>query len=331
MKFFRVFCAVIILFCGLFTVFIGKDKISEKINVEEQKEYREVISLWHIDTFEGGFGSRKQFLLDASVGFEKQNQGVLIMVTSMSKESAKNSFENGIYPDIVSSGIGLNIPAENELSSAPSQIGGMVGNKVYATPWCRGNYFLIAKNQAELNKSEIDSITVSQNGSNLPLLSLLFSGVKVKNVKSLEPLKAYADFIGAKNGVMLGTQRDVIRLNARGYSFYSKPLEKYNDLYQYLYVTSASVSKSVYAEKFIKYLTCEEVQKKLFKIGLMSPFYSVESDIDTLVDAQKLSEFSTVSAFILPEKIAQASELSHSAIKGDISAENKLKNLIVTP
>ena len=61
MKIFRYILAIIIVFSSIFTIFIGKNKIGEKAKLTQPAEYKGIISVWQIDGFEGGSGSRKQF------------------------------------------------------------------------------------------------------------------------------------------------------------------------------------------------------------------------------------------------------------------------------
>ena len=330
MKFFRVFCAFILVFSIFFTIFIGKNKINENVILGDKKEYKTVLSLWHVDTFEGGSGSRKQFLLDASIAFEKQNTGVLIMVTSMSLSALNNNLKNGVFPDILSSGIGSSATATFAMSSKNSFYGGKVGDRIYAKPWCRGNYFLISKKADVLEDKNVENLIVSEGENNLPILSLILDGVYSKNAKILPPQKAYTEFLNDKNGVLLGTQRDIVRLNQRGYDYHCKPLFSYNDLYQYFYILTNNAKQGVYAENFIDFVLGESYQDKLSKLQMLSNVINVDCYED-IATAQNTAIKNTISAFILPERLGELKKLCALALTGDKDAENKLKKLVVTP
>ena len=71
MKIFRFIISIIIVLSFVFTVFIGRHKIQEQSKITNPAEYKGIISLWQIDGFEGGSGSRKQFLLKVARDFEK--------------------------------------------------------------------------------------------------------------------------------------------------------------------------------------------------------------------------------------------------------------------
>ena len=109
MKVIRTITASFLIFCIIFTFLFGAGKIAEKSQVGKSEEYKGIITLWHVDSFEGGIGSRKQFLLKTARTFEKQNKGVLIMVISHTPESVKESMDKGVYPDLISFGNGTEI------------------------------------------------------------------------------------------------------------------------------------------------------------------------------------------------------------------------------
>ena len=66
-----------------------------------------VLVMWHVDTFEGGTGSRQDFLMKSAVEFEKQNNGVLVSVIKHTEESVHENFSRGILPDMISFGVGV--------------------------------------------------------------------------------------------------------------------------------------------------------------------------------------------------------------------------------
>ena len=67
--FFALCCVV----CVLFTAFWGAEKLTEKGLSGDSVEYKGIIKVWQIDSFEGGMGSRKQFLLKVARGFTRPN------------------------------------------------------------------------------------------------------------------------------------------------------------------------------------------------------------------------------------------------------------------
>ena len=95
MKIYKVVLMIFIIFCGFFTCLYGKNLMDTKNDIVKSEEYQGVITLWQIDEFEGGVGSRKQFLLKVARSFEKKYNGVLVMVSNFSKQGAEENIKNG--------------------------------------------------------------------------------------------------------------------------------------------------------------------------------------------------------------------------------------------
>lgn len=330
MKVFRGVIAFFLLFSVLFTVFYGKDKISEKIFYEEESEYKGILSLWQIDCFEGGVGSRRQFLLDVAASFEKKNQGVLVMVCNYTTEEAEKKLNEGVKPDMISFGGGIRVNPECELS-VHGEVGGKVGNKTYAAVWCRGGYFLFYKEEnLDFKNIPLKNLVVSKQKYTLPLVAALEYGIKAERIEYVSSAKAYSDFANGKIGVMIGTQRDLFRLNNRGISYKAEYLGEFTDLNQYLSITSTDRTKQIYCQRYAEYLMSEEIQKKLKKIGMSSYVTEVEYEEENLLSMQTVQK-STVSAFLTPEKLLEIQLLSEKAVIGDEESEIKIKKLIARP
>ncbi len=315
-----------IIFCTLFTNVVGYKKIGqEKIKIS--KAYKGIITVWQIDGFEGGSGSRKQFLLGVARDFEKQNEGVLVMVINHTFTSAEQNISNGIYPDIISYSNGLDIKNMKPLKTDRSIGGGKVGQKVYATPWCRGGYVLI-KNLDAMDKEQ-SPIIVSKAQNTQPLLAMQQEGLEFDSIEVLTPMEAYTKFTLGKNAYLLGTQRDVVRLTNRGFNFSATPLTAFNDLYQYVALTSLDVNKSVIANRFIDYLLSDNVQEKLNKINMFSPYKNVNFELEHLQVMQNNNKFLTISAFYPSQILSEIQSQSMLALKGDKNAINYIKNLLI--
>ena len=327
MKIFRYILAIIIVFSSIFTIFIGKNKIGEKAKLTQPAEYKGIISVWQIDGFEGGSGSRKQFLLKVARGFEKENDGVLVMVISHTFLSAKENIEKGILPDLISFSNGVELTEMESLNVQKTVNGGKIGDKIYATAWCRGGYVLI-KNPNAKNK-ESNTIIVSQKEYTQPLVALMLEGIEFENIKSFSPLDAYVNFTLGKEEYFLGTQRDVVRLSNRGFEFECTPLTEYNDLYQYIALTSKDKVKKGIAKTFIDYLLTDKVQKRLNEISMFSPYIKVDYDNEKLSLMQKTNGKKTISAFNHINTLLQMQEDAIEGARGDQKAINKIKKLLI--
>ncbi len=326
MKKLRVLVGLFLISSVLITVFYGKDKILEKPEFSAPQGYKCILNLWNIDIFEGGRGSRKQFLLDAAVEFEKQNTGVLVLASSRTEESYYQSILNNEKPDMISFGTGIEVFNSAEIVDC-SFTGGKVGEKTYAVPWCRGGYVLISNGKTAFN-GECKNLLVSKSDYTLPLLAFSMEGYKAENIVVKKPMDAYVDFVSGKYPFMLGTQRDVVRLNSRGFSAEIIALTEYNDLYQYLSVVAEDEVKREYAQKFVSFILSKSVQQKLNKISMLSVFYKVDLD-DGLDKLQVDGKYLTISAFTAKEKIKEIAEESYLSAKGQEDRLSNLKKLLV--
>jgi hypothetical protein len=280
--------------------------------------------------------------LSVSRNFEKENKGVLIMVISHTQESAAQSINEGNYPDMISFGAGVDVVNMSEIKTNKNNLGGFVGDKSYAVSWCRGGYALFSnpkltsdngdKNQGEESEkkiTKIDDLIVSQSAFTQPLAALALEEIAVENVQIYPPLEAYVKFVSGKIPYFLGTQRDVFRLNARGFEFNFQPLTTFNDLYQYISISATDTNKRFYCQKFIDYLISEKVQSRLNEIGMFSSFYQTPYEINELISMQTLKGFKTISAFMDRENLKQMQTISKNAALGNLHDLNKLKTLLV--
>ena len=330
MKFLRALGIAVLTFAIVFTAMVGKRKITEGYSFSENQNYKGILTVWQVDSFEGGVGSRKQFLLKVARAFEKKNAGVLVMVIDRTAESVKESLEKGEYPDMISYGCGVEIYGFTELENKGVNKGGYIGEKVYATPWCRGGYTLIANPKfATEIPDRIDNLLVSCGEYNSPLTSLVLEGISVGQITIKTPMNAYVQFVSNNTPYFLGTQRDINRLERRGFEYVSKPLKEYSDLYQYISVTSTDNLKSYYSKKFVDFLTDKQTQQSLSEIGMFSVNYLVEYQNEQLQSMQNTSINHTVSAFIHKSELLELSKNSLLYLQGEKSAEIKIKNMLV--
>lgn len=329
MKYFRIFLCILLIFICCFSFLYGYKKIDEDKILKEQKQYKGIISLWQIDTFEGGRGSRKQFLLKIAREFERKNAGVLIMVSDMTIEGAKSKLQNGEYPDMISYGLNVEIDKKQELSIDNYTKGGVMNNKIYATAWCKGGYFLFRNKIKSKKVGYQNSITVLENENICPLVALNFIDKTFDKITIKPPLESYYSFVNYDCEYMLGTQRDIERLSKRNFDYEITPINGYNDLFQYISISSLNSEKAFYSEQFIKLLTSENSQKKLKDISMFSPYYSITFDNETLNNNQYLGEYLTISTNYGIEKITEIKNLSSKIIQGDKTLKGKIENLLI--
>lgn len=242
---------------------LGKKGKENDFPIKTQN-YETVLTVWNIDTFEGGKGSRTAFLSSAGKGFGK---GVIVLVRSQTLFGAKESLADGDIPDMISFGggceflAGLCVP----LTKKEKAYGGSVGKTTLAAPWCAGGYFLFTKSG---DNRLIDKVIVSSGEHNFPLAAKCLSGVK-GNAELVRSEDGCGAFLAAgENAALIGTQRDVIRLERKGVAFTAKPLGIYSDLFQYLAICTENEERFRLCEDFLLYVLTEKVQSGISSIGM---------------------------------------------------------------
>ena len=251
-----VLCAVVIL-C---TILIPREKVAQA-----DAPIR-VVTVWNVDTFEGGKGSRTSFLKKVARRTEKKNEGVYYLISSYTKEGAETALQQGVYPDILSFGIGLSDFAEKSIPLSFRFAGGDTDGGCLAYPWCRGKYFLFSLTD---NFAESGETVIGCGGSNLSVVSAAYAGIKGTEMESLA---AYTSFLSEKYRYFLGTQRDECRFSSRGVQVYKQELTEYCDLYQYFTVLSSDKREDCLT--LLEELLSDETQEELSQIGM----YSIRGD-----------------------------------------------------
>lgn len=320
MKLLKIVCGILLSVCIVLSAVFGTNYVKREIKTIP--DYKGVISLWHIETFEGGFGSRKEFLLKTGARFEKLHQGVLVMVISHTVKSYNENIKKGIYPDLVSFGLGVEVKNQTEIKTETPFQYGLIYGAEYTSCWCMGGYFLIENSSASGN-----SIVVGENGNTSPLTALALSDFEVSSLERLNSFDAYNKFIAGKYKYFIGTQKEIYKLANRGFTFTAKPLEEYNDLFQYISVTSNSSDKRYYAEEYLKFLLSKDNQLKLNEIGLTSCFYKVDNENSYMQEFVNSTVKSAPSSFITPSEIQSLNELALKVIRKEES-KIKIKNLL---
>lgn len=277
---------IIIVVCSFFIPKTSQEKALTQLGKTH------ILELWHIDTFEGGKGSRKDFLLSSSLLFEKNND-IIISVISHTIESATITLKDYV-PDMISCGNGLDIASLVKSISIKSQNSlCQIDNKNYGASWCRGGYALIGE-------GEYNTLIVSQSEYTLPLKAYKTSGFNFKEIKVLEPKKAYQEYL-LKGGYLLGTQRDIIRLTNRGINVKYQPISSFCDLYQVICITTTNKEKFSYCQDFIAFLLSSNRQKALTNIGMLSILEQEIYNNDILDNLQKTKIEKVQNFFTSPE------------------------------
>lgn len=268
----------------------------------EEDDSLQVLTLWQIDSFEGGRGSRAEYLRSLAQDYAK-TANVYIEVTALSSDAARTNISAGVVPDIISYGAGFYGVESLVLEG-------------YGKVWCRGAYCLIALSGTDFSSVSTANTVINEGKDNLVSVAALFSGLRGADYAA--PTSAYVSLISGEYDFLLGTQRDVIRLQTRGESFEVKPLPEFNDLYQYISVLTRDGEKAVVAEEYINYVLSHG--ESLTRIGMLCDGVTLYSDEMHALEGVDFS-------YTIPAVASSGAvdEIKKGARSGDI---NLLKSLL---
>lgn len=268
----------------------------------EEDDSLQVLTLWQIDSFEGGRGSRAEYLRSLAQDYAK-TANVYIEVTALSSDAARTNISAGVVPDIISYGAGF-YGIESLVSEG------------YGKAWCRGAYCLIALSGTDFSAVSPANTVINEGKDNLVSVAALFSGLQGADYAA--PTSAYVSLISGEYDFLLGTQRDVIRLQTRGESFEVKPLPEFNDLYQYITVLTRDGEKAVVAEEYINYVLSHG--ESLTRIGMLCDGETLYSDEMHALEGVDFSY-----TILAVASSGAVDEIKKAARSGDI---NLLKSLL---
>ena len=268
----------------------------------ESSESLTVLTLWQIDSFEGGRGSRAEYLASRGRKFSEDNN-TYIEVTSLTADAARANIQSGTVPDMISYGAGF------------YGIEGLISEEYGATAWCRGAYCLLALGDSDFSDVTAENTVINEGKDNLTAAAALFVGVEGADYAA--PTSAYVQLLEGKYKYLLGTQRDIVRLTVRGAQFSVKAVTDFNDLYQYISVLASS-RKGELCNKFIRYVISNS--EELTDISMMMDGYRLYDDL--------LGELEGISfSYTVPPVVSQqtSEKMRAAADDGDI---NLLKTLL---
>lgn len=298
------------------------------VKEELKTGYRGILRLWNIDTFEGGKGSRTEFLKSAATEYEKTSGGIYVSVSSVTLSGYSCALENGNLPDMVSFGVGADFSSCAVKLLANGFVGGRIGDAQYAYPWCRGGYAIYCLDD-DFSSVSPDNTVISCGGSNFPLAAAALFGL-VGNYSVEDSTAAYVNFLGGKYKYLFGTQRDYNRFLSRGKEVFYKVAGGYNDVYQYISVLNSDADIYGACADFINCLLSDKLQKKLSTIGMIGVFGAgtYDSSGGALYEMQNADYAYTIGVFTGGEALSEIKTLAQKSLAtGDTK---KLKNYLKT-
>lgn len=207
----------------------------------EEKGQMTYLTVWQIDGFEGGKGSRAQYLTNIGERCFK-DENIYIRVTALSADMARENMKQGLIPDMISYPAGF-YGLENYIGNAD----------FVQTIWCNGSYCLLTLDEnADFSDATAENTVVNEGKDNLTVVTVALSGLT--GAKFEQPTNAYLNLINGKYKYLLGTQRDIFRLKTRGVTYKVKPILVFNDLYQCVAIMAKNVDKASKCSRYIEFL-----------------------------------------------------------------------------
>lgn len=306
----------------LFAVSLGGFLLFKKENIKTHVQTT-ILQLWQIDGVEGGKGSRRQYLEKIARIYEKSNENVLITVINLTVEGVEENFQKGVYPDMISFSQGLNgiFPLVKELNiSCNFAFGGRVDGSLYAYPWAYGGYVYITRE----GQNTVSKTYLAKGDYNLPLAAAFLAGYDLKDYQELAPLDAYYAFLSDRSSALIGTQRDLYRLQNKNLTVEIKPIGEYTDIVQYISVIKGDKMREDASLNFLKVLA-ENNEKTPDAIGMLSNGVDIKNTdnrpIDRLLGVKYRFAPSCFSS------IQTINELNDKLNDENLKSDNKMKFL----
>ena len=224
----------------------------------------------------------------------------------------------------------------------------------YAIAWCYGSYYMFStRTKIEKYFNENDKVSLSQialstgyekNNKNkkqiiyslgfgqgkylLPQIAFSsYTGreialdkyaLNVDAVKNNTPYDAYCDFLTGECNILIGTQRDLIKLRNREVlgkidELVVESVGGFTDLVQYMLITNNSKQRYEYAQRFVQKLTEKKTQQKILESGLFSVDknikYEQNNGIMSNITLENISSYTIHNVFLSKIKIEQLQKI----------------------
>jgi len=269
----QIISIIAILFLSMYVIFFAVNTVKKNVTLRGEHSGQALYTIWHIETHEGGGKSRADYLKDIIRSMEKANKELLFVFRTIKPENLQAEL-NVSVPDIISFGYGVgNIllphlqPLENTYNIRDELLeSGSFNKKFYAAPYLMGGY-------AMFNHSNIENeFHCGQNDYINP--SKIYSILNLKPVKQESQYEAYKSFVNSKKTSLLGSTRDLFRINNLNNigrtNAMINPINSYTDLIQYLALTKVDDVTN----KFMNVALSVERQNTLVDYALFSTLYN---------------------------------------------------------
>ena len=264
---------VLITSLSMYVLCVGIKKARDYEIYKKPSLTTKIYTVWHVETFEGGGKSRLSYLNKIIKTIEKNNPGVLFAIQQIN-DSKLESLLQEQTPDIISFGYGLGrllLPKlealDNTFSVRDELIeSGTFNNHLYAIPYIISGYALISHND------DVANFHCGETGYTKP--KFIYEYLSLTPVNAESQYEAYKSFVNNKTATLLGTARDVYRINnlnnlGRTNATIS-PIDTYTDLIQYIGITEVNnITK-----EFLENVLSDNNQNSLTEYSLFSAKYN---------------------------------------------------------
>lgn len=269
---FKVLNVVLISILAIYVLAVAIKKTKDYEIYKEPEIETKIYTVCHVETFEGGSAPRINLLKKVARKIESENDGILFMIKEIDADDLSINLENST-PDIISFGYGVGKIVLPYLQANENSydirdellLSGSFNNQFYALPYIASGYAIIT--HGTLSKNFHCGTTGYTNPENL------YSSLNINVSIEESQYEAYKSFVYDDSVSLLGTGRDVFRinnLNKIGRANASiTPVDSYTDLIQYIGI----INKDLYTEEFVKILISDEYQSELNKYSLFSVKY----------------------------------------------------------
>lgn len=270
---FKILSVILFIGIALYSFVFGISKARNYQILKGEEKQQTIYTVWHIETFEGGGKPRIDFLKTIARDMEKQDNQVLFMIKAIAPEKLKSELEVS-KPDIISFGFGVGkvvLPhlkhQENTFNVREELLeSGSFNKKFYAVPYIVSGYAMFH------HSMQVSEFHVGTTNYTNP--QNIYSSLNLTPKENESQYEAYKDFVYNKNVQLLGTGRDLFRINNLNTigrtNAIINPVNSYTDLIQYLGIVNSNET----TQKFISLALSETYQNYLTAYALFSSKYN---------------------------------------------------------
>ena len=273
MYWFKILSVVLIGAISFYVLMFGIRKATNYEILKGDDKQQTIYTIWHVETFEGGGKARIDYLKTIARNMEKEDNQVLFIVKAISPEKLSAELEVN-KPDIISFGYGVGeivlpylVSQENTFVVRDELIdSGRFNKKFYAVPYIVSGYAMF-NHSMEAKEFHVGTTNYT-NPQNI------YSSLNLTPTENESQYEAYKDFVYDKNVQLLGTGRDLFRINNLNSigrtNAIINPIDTYTDLIQYLGI----VNSNEITQKFMNLALSDTYQNSLVNYSLFSSKYN---------------------------------------------------------